>query len=532
MAARTGWISADLVKVFSAPDKTGRLIATLAWGDRVDVLDEAKPTRIRLRMLRTDDTGAKLVDVDGFIKRSAKDVIGFDQEAMGVLKLDFVDVQQGDAAVVETPKGEVMLIDGGDNQMFARYLASRFPGTSADQPQKIACIVITHGDADHFSGLTEIQASESFTSKSAAEQARKRLFIEPERVFHNGLVKRPSAGANKKKRPDEALLGKTAKDAAGTLHIVGLESDPRNAPKAERNKPFNDWCAALDAWETRMKEGDASRTIDVRRLSRPLDTPSDPGGSAAFDFLSGEEITVDLLGPLEATVDGKPALRFLGNPSSKVARQPGESPMEFSGHSASHTINGHSIVLRLKYGKFTAVFAGDLNEQSEAWLTDQHEKKHLTLRAEVFKVPHHGSSDFSVPFLKAVSPVVSVISSGDESEQKEYIHPRATLMGALSKQGRPGVDEPLIFVTELAAFFKLEGWTFNDKKKVTHKTQVCQRSGEFFAFSRAAFGIVKVRTNGERFIVYTYSGKQDMKEAYAFTIVDADHVVPDRVTSI
>ena len=70
-----------------------------------------------------------------------------------VLKVDFVDVQQGDGAVLETPKGQVMLIDGGDNQMFARYLASRFRGTSDDRPKEIDCILVTHGDADHFEGL-------------------------------------------------------------------------------------------------------------------------------------------------------------------------------------------------------------------------------------------------------------------------------------------------------------------------------------------------------------------------------------------
>jgi beta-lactamase superfamily II metal-dependent hydrolase len=525
MAVKTGWISADLVKVFSAPDDKGKraLLATLAWGDRVDVVTEAKPAKIRLQMLKTMADGTRIVNVDGFIKAAAKDVISFDREALRVLKVDFVDVQQGDAAIVETPEGKVILIDGGDNQLFARYLASRFPGTSADNPQKIDAIVVTHGDADHFSGLTEIHESETFAAtKDEAERARKRLFIAPERVFHNGLVKRPAKG-----RDDEELLGKTAKDADGDLLVMGLEDDPRDAPKAERNKPFNEWCAALDAWETRM-----GRDIDVRRLSRPIDEPTDPGAADAFDFLKSEKIEMELLGPLEKRVGGKPALRFLGNPSPKVARDPGEGAATFSGTSASHTINGHSIVLRLKYGNFRALFAGDLNEQSEEWLTKEHSRKNLDLQAEVFKVPHHGSADFSVPFLKAVSPVVSVVSSGDESERKEFIHPRATLMGALSKQGRPSVDEPLIFVTELAAFFKMEGWTFNDAKKVTHKTQACKQKHEFFAFSRGAFGIVKVRTNGERFLVYTYSGKQDMKEAYAFTISSPDAVVRDRVTTV
>ena len=56
-----------------------------------------------------------------------------------------------------------------------------------------------------------------------------------------------------------------------------------------------------------------------------------------------------------------------------------------------------------------------------------------------------------------MSPVVSVLSGGDESARKVYIRPRATLMGALGKWSR--VPEPLIFVTELVAFFNAEGFS-------------------------------------------------------------------------
>ena len=108
-----------------------------------------------------------------------------------VLKVNFVDVQQGDGSVIETPKGKVVLVDGGDNQMFARYLAARFRGTTADNPQPVDCILVTHGDADHFLGLTEIHDSE--TDPRLEAQKWKRLFIHPQRVYHNGLVKRPTS---------------------------------------------------------------------------------------------------------------------------------------------------------------------------------------------------------------------------------------------------------------------------------------------------------------------------------------------------
>jgi hypothetical protein len=48
----------------------------------------------------------------------------------------------------------------------------------------------------------------------------------------------------------------------------------------------------------------------------------------------------------------------------------------------------------------------------------------------------------------------------------------------------------------------------------------------FFAFERAAFGIVKLRTDGRRLFVWTNSGQQDLKETYAFESASGFRVGP------
>jgi beta-lactamase superfamily II metal-dependent hydrolase len=93
----------------------------------------------------------------GLIKKNTKLLY---PEEIRILKVSFVDVQQGDGTVIETPNGHLILIDGGDNTLFARYLAQRFVGSSIKKPLEIDAIVVTHGDADHFAGLTEIYKSE------------------------------------------------------------------------------------------------------------------------------------------------------------------------------------------------------------------------------------------------------------------------------------------------------------------------------------------------------------------------------------
>jgi hypothetical protein len=296
--------------------------------------------------------------------------------------------------------------------------------------------------------------------------------------------------------------------------ITGLESDLLKVDDSEMNEPFLAWKEALTDYKKRGP-------IEFRNLEL--------GEDDAFDFLADEGIKVQVLGPIPTTIGNTTGLKFLGEPPDgpRIGQESlNLKPVGFSGASASHTINGHSVIFRLNYGRFNFLFTGDLNDESGRALASAHNQGQLNLQSEVFKVPHHGSADFSGAFIQAVSPVISVVSSGDESARKEYIHPRATLIGALGKYSR--VEEPLIFVTELVAFFAMEGFVdpefhklSKDGKPVIKDNEVTldpKAKKRFFAFSRAAFGIVMVRTDGERLLVYTNSGQETMKEAYAYKI--------------
>jgi len=500
-------INVDLADVWAEAGRK-KFIRTVAWGDEVTVTEQT-PARIEIETVsfKEQPDGSILpVKEVGFIEPTKSSGIKTPdivrpRNQNDVLKVNFVDVQQGDGSVIESPDGKVILVDGGDNQMFARYLAGRFRGTTAANPKTIECILVTHGDADHFAGLPEIFKSE--TNK----MFRKRLFIEPKRYYHNGIVKRPGT-KNGKSVPDVELLGTTRKVGNQTF-LTGLEDDLLKVPDTEMNDPFKEWKDALKEYNKRAK-------IEFRRLQF--------GDVDAFSFFNQGDLRIEVLGPLVTEVAGKPALRFLGNPP-RAPRVGHESlslnEEDFKGHSASHTINGHSIVFRLVYGGFSYLFTGDLNDEASRFLTREHNAGRLNLMSEVFKVPHHGSADFSGAMFQAISPVVSVVSSGDESARKEYIHPRATLMGALGKWSR--VPEPLIFVSELVAFFKVEGWSqLCDDKKAAKR-------GDFFGFSRTAFGIVKTRTNGKRLFVYTDSGNLQMKEAYAYSLDPSGAPLPAEV---
>ena len=484
-------IDVDLATVYDAD--SGKRVKILAWGDRVELTDETDEFFVVELTVRERQPDGSMVPVakQGRIKRSTKHDVLVTPGKSKVLKTDFVDVQQGDGAVIETPKGKVILVDGGEKQLFARYLAGRYRGTSDGDPKEIDCIVVSHGDADHFAGLIEIGDSERH------DKPHKRLFIHPKRVFHNGIVKRTADR-------DVDQLGGTD-DIDGRLAVIELADDLRDVPDDEMSPMFKRWKDTLKHW---AKRGD----IEVARLER--------GSDAQFRFLHDEEITVEVLGPITVSDGQHEGLPFLGEPKRRYGH-PSTKPPTFGSPSASHTINGHSVVLRVSYGNWHMLFAGDLNEEAERKLADEHEAGTLDLRSEVLKVPHHGSADFLFDFLARVEPVVSVVSSGDEAPNKEYIHPRATLMAGLGRFGRS--HEPVIFVTELVAFFTSEGWV-NNAPPDDDSEEWSDRRSPFFAFSREAWGTVRLRTDGTRLLVYTDSGDVLKKEAYVYTLDGAEAI--------
>ena len=503
----THTLRADLATVWSEATG-GTALRTAALGHPLEVLGvTAEHLEVRVWRYTQSSDGGRPVPVSGFIRLRR----GVDAEAAitpiaddRILRFDFIDVQQGDAAVMETPSGMSVLFDGGESKLFLRHLARRYPRTSARRPKPIEAIVVSHGDADHFTGLALIQESET------EESSWRRLFIQPKRVYHNGLVKRPSTRQGKR-RPDTEMLGAT-KTVTGGRVVVGLEEDLLAVDKAELNLPFKRWRRALEGWAVRQP---------------PQFRPLAFGVSDAFDFLAADGVSVEVLGPIETMLeDEQPGLAFFRRPppgprvdvdSIAEDRAPPRGSM-----SASHTINGHSLVLRVRYGNVRVLLSGDVNTEAAELLLDNIPDE---LQAEVLKVPHHGSADFSDDFIRAVAPVVSVVSSGDESAVKEYIHPRATLMAGLGKHSRVG--EPVIFVTELAAFYGMVGFVTPEGHLVDSDGQLItdpKARKAFFAFNRLAFGAIRIRTDGRRLLVYTDSALAHLKEAYAYEVDEQHHV--------
>ncbi len=166
-------------------------------------------------------------------------------------------------------------------------------------------------------------------------------------------------------------------------------------------------------------------------------------------------------------------------------------------HDKSHTINGHSLTFRLVHDHVRILFSGDMNIDGAKHILAQPGAA-LGLDSHVLKSPHHGSHEFHQPFLNAVQPVVTVVSSGDSPD---HGHPRASFLGGIGQAGRG--EQHLIFSTEIAATFTEAG---ESETPVTIVPEDMDPDGMFATtllnsqarqrFKKVLPGIINVRSNG------------------------------------
>jgi competence protein ComEC len=97
-------------------------------------------------------------------------------------------------------------------------------------------------------------------------------------------------------------------------------------------------------------------------------------------------------------------------------------------HGTRSDPNNSSVVLRVAVDGRTLLLTGDVEVEAQEALL----RTGVDLRADVLKVPHHGSAYQSPAFLRAVHASVGVISVGLDND---YGHPSPALLHELDRLG-------------------------------------------------------------------------------------------------
>ncbi len=445
-----------------------------------------------------------------------------------LLEVNFVDIGQGDGCHIVTPENKIILIDAGEGLGFdgkgsdhmLRFLSWRYnlrQDEMIDNPEAgtkltIDYAIITHPDLDHFYGFHSL-----FTHERLAFDT----------VYHNGIVERP------------------IKDGSSStwLHDFG-----RKIPAMPYKRTYH-------LWDTVTTHEEVVKLIEQHVDSnkfylKTLRAAYKNSPNVKFKFLrrrDGFLNDFDALHSLEMEVL---------SPLTEHMRHKGEERECLKNlGSQSETKNGHSITLQLRYGNIKMMLGGDLNAKAQDYLAQHYaqtsekmslleksirklknqiaestknerakfvklqreqetlneivRKLNATFNVDIAKACHHGSSDTLTSFLKAVNPIATIVSSGDNDS---YAHPRPEALGAYGKHSRG--EKPLIFSTELGRnthefsypfkFYTILKKLEERKNQLTRKKdkEIYQKRMERLRDSNVArYGLITVRTDGDLAII-------------------------------
>lgn len=446
------------LKGFKPDPKTGQkkfgILKELLFGDYVRpyLKDGAYETKtVTERNRRVPYVKVRARGVDGYLKEE-------DFQAERILEVNFVDVGQGDGCHVVTPDDKHFIIDAGPADNMYRFLKWRFNLAKAKTAPPPFTVVVSHSDSDHYKGFGKIFSA----TKGASQQ------FSIKKIYHNGMLE--VSGSN----PES--LG-TIVTKGGRAYVTDLCDTPASYKKR------TDQAEKAGVFISTMNKSSA---------------PKESLRFGSADLYQKDGLKMEILGPVAEKVGGKDALPVFDGNKGK-------------------TKNGHSVVIKLTIGNLRLLLGGDLNTEAEYHLLQKFsgidvadikkqlrdtnisdtKRKSLATQLEsaiskarkyfevdIAKSCHHGSADFTSEFLRALNPIATVISSGDD---EPHTHPRPDTLGTIGKHSRG--ERSLIFSTELAR----SGKEFIDTTKLDPN-----KKKERIV---TVYGMINVRTDGEKVII-------------------------------
>lgn len=403
----------------------------------------------------------------------------------GLLELYVIDVGQGDGVLFRTPDDKWHVVDAGVSNAMqmtkkgaANFIRWKFQNDLGRPGVDLESVMISHPDFDHYGGMLDLLSGRLYDGRQFP--------VSVQNFWHSGMGRFASGDRLGRLSPGQV--------AALPFPHYGVRTDGKFIVELlDGQGHFAAPPRPLDSSFASLANLVATVPQNVARVD------------ASMSYLPGygegnsSGVAIRLLGPIiEDLGAGRVGMRYLGNDEGK-------------------TRNGHSVVMRLDYGRARLLLTGDLNTDSQRLLLSYHASTEFA--ADVVKGCHHGSDDVDLRFVRAMAARATVISSGDN---EDYAHPRPRVMGASARFGRDSQsvlrDElmpPLIYSTELARSVKLD-YAASIREKGTSKAllqasnaEVKPSDSKYRPLDRTPistdliYGLVNVRTDGDRILCAT-----------------------------
>ncbi len=497
------YVSQDTTPLYR--EQSGRAtIRQLLWGDAVRVLESGAQ---RTKVIARGWPPRKRKGQTFFREQEPGYVDSADLGEESLLEVYFIDVGQGDGTLIRFPDGRHVLIDGGylrrrqpTRKNAADFVDWKFYQDYRQDEIHLDAVLASHCDADHYGGLWDLLNPGELDEIDVAA-------VKVDAFYHAGVAWWVKPGGKRWLGPSEQG------------HLIQLMEDGASVrqtldPSVPGPKLQGEWA---DFMQTIV-----DHVPSIHRLSQR--TGYVPGFEPGPGLAS-----LKILAPLEFTIAGKPALTDF--------------------RKTSWNTNGHSLLLRLDYGRARILMTGDLNLKSQTDLLEHYKGERQEFECDVAKGCHHGSEDVSFRFLAAMRAAATVISSGDN---EGHAHPRPNLVAASAISGYQQLEEdmlvtPLVYSTELARSTRsgdITKVTAQDyrtpddelinveleerryPKAAVHYKEV--RSGDLnprlgsrrlpglHVVSGIVYGLVNVRTDGDRILCATMNEKDGTWDVHAF----------------
>lgn len=113
----------------------------------------------------------------------------------------------------------------------------------------------------------------------------------------------------------------------------------------------------------------------------------------------------------------------------------------------TENINNHSIVQRMEYGNTSILWTGDIEHEVDPRILHYD----TLLRADLLKVPHHGSiTSSTLPLIQSIAPKYAVVSVGQDNK---FDHPSIEVLDRYREQG----ISPLLTMETGGVVFESDG---------------------------------------------------------------------------